>query len=106
MRKLLILALLLGSASLGFAAGGACTGVPVPSGITSCFFVDSVNGLDTNNGENYHLNSGSPAANFFAAGTNILPYDISGQIRNNVGYGSAGAFEQAIVQTTGGVFSF
>ena len=64
------------------------------------------NGSAGTGGGNYHLNSNSPAVNFFPAGTCVLPYDISGQIRNCSGYGSAGAYEQAIIQTTGGVFSF
>jgi hypothetical protein len=65
---------------------------------------DGTNG--NTGGGDYHLLSSSPAINFFPSGTNVLPYDISGQIRNNIGYGSPGAFEQAIIQTTGGVFSF
>src|ERR1035437_905520 len=46
-------------------------------------------------GGDYDLLSNSPAVNFFPAGTNVLPYDLAGQVRNNSGWGSAGAFEQA-----------
>ena len=49
---------------------------------------------------NYNLLSNSPAINFFPSGTNILPYDIAGQVRNNSGWGSAGAYEQAKILTT------
>jgi hypothetical protein len=45
-------------------------------------------------GGDYDLLSNSPAINMFPTGTNVLPYDIAGQLRNNSGYGSAGAFAQ------------
>ncbi len=48
----------------------------------------------TSGGGDYDLLSSSPAINFFPSGTNILPYDIAGQIRNNSGWGSAGAYAQ------------
>jgi hypothetical protein len=62
------------------------------------------NGSAGTGGGNYHVNSNSPAINFFPAGTNFLPYDLSGQLRNNWGWGSAGAFDQSIVLP--GVFAF
>ena len=50
-------------------------------------------------GGDYHLKSNSVAVNLFASMSQTLPYDISGQLRNNSGWGSAGAYEQAIVMT-------
>lgn len=47
----------------------------------------------------YRLKSNSPAINLFPATSQILPYDLAGQVRNNSGWGSAGAYEQAIVLT-------
>jgi hypothetical protein len=53
----------------------------------------------TTGGGDYRLNSNSPAINFFPSGTNTLPYDLQGQIRNNSGWGSAGAYAQEIILT-------
>jgi hypothetical protein len=60
-------------------------------------------GATSGNGD-YRLLSSSPAVNLIKSGTNTLPYDLAGQIRNNSGWGSPGAFEQAIGLS--GVFSF
>ena len=60
----------------------------------------------TSGGGDYRLLSNSPATNFFPSnvvypggGSNVLPYDLKGQIRDNSGWGSAGAYEQAIIMT-------
>jgi hypothetical protein len=58
---------------------------------------DGTNG--NSGGGDYDLLSNSPAINFFPTGTQILPYHLAGQIRNNSGWGSAGAYEQAKILT-------
>ena len=69
-----------------------------PQFVSDNSYNDGLGGNGTGNG-NYHLNSNSPANNLILRGTAVLPYDISGQIRNNSGWGSAGTYEQAIIQT-------
>jgi hypothetical protein len=58
------------------------------------------NGSTGSGGGDYDLLSSSPAINFFPSGTNVLPYDLAGQLRNNSGWGSAGAYAQEKLLTT------
>jgi hypothetical protein len=47
----------------------------------------------------YRLNSPSPAINFILPTQAVLPYDFAGQLRNNSGWGSAGAYAQEMLLT-------
>jgi hypothetical protein len=63
------------SAGSAFAAGGSCGSIPVPSGVTSCFYISAA-GADTNNGTSeatpwLH----SPGMANYAGGHTLAPGD-------------------------------
>ena len=60
-------------------------------------FAESHGGGDSGTGNgNYHLLSTSIGVNMVPSAMAPLPYDLDGQIRNNSGWGSTGAYEQAV----------
>jgi hypothetical protein len=81
-----------------FGAGTPSTAAK-PQWVTDASFNDGLGGSNAGNGD-YRLKSNSPAKNLVPATRCALPYDLAGSIRNCSGYGSAGAFEQAIINTT------
>jgi hypothetical protein len=48
---------------------------------------------------NYYLYSNSGAVALIPAGAGVLPYDLNGYVRCNNGQGSAGPWEQCVIQT-------
>lgn len=90
----------------GTNANGTSTTSPIASAVNTTINFFTYNnrlafdGTSANAGYgDYRLKSSSNVVNFIPSGQGVLPFDFAGQLRNNSGLGSAGAYEQAIIAT-------